>query len=75
MTHRQALRTARAEASTIHRTAASRGSVTWGFTVPGGGPRPGFRRIASIGTYREAQAARREWIGERIAQLREEARP
>ena len=67
MTKREATQQAQREASAPYRTAASRtGEVTWGFSTPESG---GFQRQNAIGTYRQAVAARREWITDRIAAL------
>lgn len=67
MTKAEATRAAKKRVSQVYRTEAGKGSVMWGFSVDAGADRQGYRAESSIGTYREAVAARREWIADQVA--------
>lgn len=62
---------ARSEISQPYITAANTHTHTWGLSTrcPGEDGARRFRTESNVGTYREAVAARREWIEQRVAEL------
>ena len=72
MTLTQARAQASREISRPYRTAANRSTITYGLSAKRAG---GYREQTDVGTYRDALAARREWIEQRAAELVELAIP
>lgn len=66
MNKTDALKIAREQIGQVHKIAAGRGGVTWGFNVLVGRQ----TRTVDVGTYARARAHRADMIAETVAELR-----